>query len=40
MAVVTVETAIFVSRPLTWIALQFSWKRQGPFIFDLHQDLV
>ena len=40
MAVVTVKAAIFVSRLLTWITLQLSWKRQGPLVLDLHQDLV
>ena len=40
MAVVTVETAILVSGSLGWIALQLPWKRQGPFILDLHQYLV
>ena len=40
VTVVTVETAILVSGSLGWIALQLPWKRQGPFVLDLHQYLV
>ena len=36
VAVVTMETAIFVSGSLGWIALQLPWKRQGSFVLDLH----
>ena len=40
VTVVTVEMAILVSGSLGWIALQLPWKRQGPFVLDLHQYLV
>ena len=40
VTVVTVETEILVSGSLGWIALQLPWKRQGPFVLDLHQYLV
>ena len=40
VTVVTVETAILVSGSLGWIDLQLPWKRQGPFVLDLHQYLV
>ena len=40
MTVVTVETTVLVSGSLGWIALQLPWKRQGPFVLDLHQYLV
>ena len=40
MTMVTVETEILVSGSLGWIALQLPWKRQGPFVLDLHQYLV
>ena len=40
VTMVTVETAVLVSGLLGWIALQLPWKRQGPFILDLHQYLV
>ena len=40
VTVVTVETAILVSGSLGWITLQLPWKRQGPFVLDLHQYLV
>ena len=40
VTVVTVEMVILVSGSLGWIALQLPWKRQGPFVLDLHQYLV
>ena len=40
MAVVAVESAILVSRPLIKVSLQLSWKGQGSFILNLYQDLV
>ena len=40
MTVVTMEAAIFVSRPLIGISLQLVRKSQSSFVFDLHQDLV
>ena len=40
VTMVTVETTILVSGSLGWIALQLPWKRQGPFVLDLHQYLV
>ena len=40
VTVVSVETAIFIPRPLAGITLQFSGECQASFIFDLHQDLI
>ena len=36
MIMFMVETTILVSGSLGWIALQLPWKRQGPFVLDLH----
>ena len=40
MAVITVEAAVLFSRPFIRISLQLARKSQGPFILNLHQDLV
>ena len=40
MAVITVEAAVFVSRPFIRISLQLAEKGQSSFVFNLHQDLV
>ena len=40
MAVITMEAAVLVSRPLIKIPLQLAEKVQGSFILDLHQNLV
>ena len=40
MAVIVVESAIFIPGPLARISFQLAGECQGPFVFDLHQDLI
>ena len=40
MAVITMETAILISRPLIRVSLQLTRKGQGSFVLNLHQYLV
>lgn len=34
------ETTVLVFGPLTRVSLQLAKEYQGPFILDLHQDLI
>ena len=38
--VISVEMAIFIPGSLAGISLQFARECQGPFVFNLHQDLI
>ena len=40
MTVVTVETTILVSEPFARVSLYLARECQGPFVLDLHQDLI
>ena len=40
MVVITVETAVLVSRPFIRVSLQLARKGQGSFVLNLHQDLI
>ena len=40
VAVIVMETAVLVSRPLAEVSLQLAKECQGPFVLDLHQDLI
>lgn len=40
MTVVTMETAVFISRPFDRVSFQLAQEGQGSFILDLHQDLI
>ena len=40
MTVVTVETTVLVSGPLSRVSLWLAKKCQGSFNLDLHQDLI
>ena len=40
IAVIMVESAIFIPGPLARISFQLAGECQGPFVFDLHQDLI
>ena len=40
MAVIVVEMAILFYRPLARVSLQLDRECQGPFVLDMHQDLI
>ena len=40
MAMIAVEMVVLVSRPFAGVSLQLDWECQGPFVLDLHQDLI
>ena len=40
MVVIAMEIAVLIPRPLAGIPFQLAREFQGPFILNLHQDLI